>query len=237
MNKKITELRLACYIVLGLSFVLVFIAFSTSNWLASDLRVYGSAFVKIGLWEACFRSFVNREDLNLKRFYAGCRWVLTEEYQSLANILEPLGFSGFVEEVLSEASSLCIFIDLTSCLLKDRALFKCLKILKHKTTLLLLPILQRSMWTISSPSVTTLCAGVCGLISIIVFGTLGHGREWMPQPEHNYLSWSFGLAVVGVFFMFVAAVLFFVESVQTRKRLRREEAYAMNSQAQTQSKI
>lgn len=40
----------------------------------------------------------------------------------------------------------------------------------------------------------------------------------MPDPEHNYLSWSFGLAVVGCFCHWIAAVLFMVEARLLDKR-------------------
>jgi hypothetical protein len=34
----------------------------------------------------------------------------------------------------------------------------------------------------------------------------------MPEWEHNFLSWSFGLALVGVIFQYIAGVLFIVEA-------------------------
>jgi hypothetical protein len=34
---------------------------------------------------------------------------------------------------------------------------------------------------------------VCGTIALIIFGSLGDGRDFMPDWEQNYLSWSFGL--------------------------------------------
>ena len=41
--------------------------------------------------------------------------------------------------------------------------------------------------------------------SVIIFGTLATGdRTWMPRPDLNYLSWSFGLAVVSGFFAIFA---------------------------------
>ena len=40
-------------------------------------------------------------------------------------------------------------------------------------------------------------AAVCGTVSLIIFGAQGDGRDFMPDWEQNYLSWSFGLAFVG----------------------------------------
>ena len=45
----------------------------------------------------------------------------------------------------------------------------------------------------------------------------------MPDWEYNYLSWSFGLAFVGVVMMYVTAVLFLVEApIMQRKEIARE---------------
>ncbi len=48
-------------------------------------------------------------------------------------------------------------------------------------------------------------------MAILIFGIMGDNEEFMPDAEHNYLSWSFGLAFVGTFFMFVTGALFMVE--------------------------
>ena len=90
-------------------------------------------------------------------------------------------------------------------------------------------------------------AAVCGTVSLIIFGAQGDGRDFMPDWEQNYLSWSFGLAFVGksirnnqkifkpqylsnnVFYatgvamQYVTAVLFLVEArIQQRKELARD---------------
>ena len=45
----------------------------------------------------------------------------------------------------------------------------------------------------------------------------------MPDWEHNYLSWSFWLAFVGVVMMYVTAVLFLVEArIMQRKEIARD---------------
>ena len=66
-------------------------------------------------------------------------------------------------------------------------------------------------------------------IALIIFGAMGDGRNFMPDWEHNYLSWSFGLAFVGVVMMYVTAVLFLVEA---RIMLRKEIAKDMQEKQQ-----
>lgn len=61
-------------------------------------------------------------------------------------------------------------------------------------------------------------------IAVIVFGIRGDDRDWMPGHEHNFLSWSFGLAVVGAFFAWMSTVLFWAESrILFRKELKKEQ--------------
>lgn len=58
---------------------------------------------------------------------------------------------------------------------------------------------------------------------MIIFGIRGDDRDWMPDQEHNFLSWSFGLAVVGVFFAWLSTVLFWAESrILTKKELKKK---------------
>jgi len=61
-------------------------------------------------------------------------------------------------------------------------------------------------------------SGLFCTIAVIVFGIKGDDRDWMPDPEHNFLSWSFALAVVGCFCHWIASVLFLVESRVLKER-------------------
>ena len=71
-------------------------------------------------------------------------------------------------------------------------------------------------------------SGAFGTVALIIFGALGDGRDFMPDWEHNYLSWSFGLAFVGAVFNYVSGVLFLVEArIIRRKEIAREKQYPM----------
>ena len=75
---------------------------------------------------------------------------------------------------------------------------------------------------------TFLFLAICGTIALIIFGALGDGRDFMPDWEQNYLSWSFGLAFVGVFLMYVVSILFIVEArIIQRKETARESQFPM----------
>ena len=66
---------------------------------------------------------------------------------------------------------------------------------------------------------------------MIVFGIFGDDRDWMPDPEHNFLSWSFALAVVGCFCHWISSLLFLVEAriLQKRELKRQQPSYALES--------
>lgn len=65
---------------------------------------------------------------------------------------------------------------------------------------------------------------------MIIFGIRGDDRDWMPDHEHNFLSWSFGFAVVGTFFAWMASILFWAESrILYKKQLRKDLHYRMES--------
>merc|ERR1712001_222676 len=79
-------------------------------------------------------------------------------------------------------------------------------------------------WT----GIDLIVGGAFGTIALIIFGSLGDGRDFMPDWEHNYLSWSFGLAFVGAVFDYVAGVLFLVEArIMRRKEIARDKQYPM----------
>merc|ERR1719309_1178323 len=66
--------------------VLILLAFSTPNWLEADPRFYGTQFEKVGLWQHCFRSLPDYNDLRHQRFFVGCRWIFnpfTEGYAAI----------------------------------------------------------------------------------------------------------------------------------------------------------
>ena len=50
---------------------------------------------------------------------------------------------------------------------------------------------------VANPAITTFPPGLLASIALIIFGALGDNRDFMPDWENNYLSWSFGLAFVG----------------------------------------
>lgn len=74
-------------------------------------------------------------------------------------------------------------------------------------------------------------AGVFSTFAVITFGAYGDERNWMPDPDHNHLSWSFGLAVIGALMEICAGVLFTVESrlAQRRNQDKNQQVFTLNN--------
>lgn len=215
---QVSTLRIFANGFAGLCFVLVFIAFVTPNWLDSDRRYYGAVFVKLGLWETCFRSFHDPNDLNQRKYYAGCRWILTDEYQKLR---------GFIEQPFFIAVQVFFTFGFTALLVA------CILVL----SLHLCMSPEKGVSIIRMIGVLMLFSAVCCTLAVVVFGIKGDGHDWMPDPDHNYLSWSFGLAVVGTFFVYVASILFFIEARGAKKRHRERENQVVYRLEQTNTKV
>lgn len=197
-------------VALALGFVgsiFIIVAFVTPNWLEGDPRFYGTKFEKLGLWSHCFRSLPDINDLTNTRFYAGCRWLFnpfTEGYDEIRYMLAPPFFvaTQFFFTICFVGMLIAIGLVLMYLLCIDD--YYRVKVLK---------------WI----GFDLIVAGACGTIALIIFGAQGDGRDFMPDWEQNYLSWSFGLAFVGVVFMYVVAVLFLVEArIMQRKEIARD---------------
>jgi len=86
--------RSKCILAVGLgltSLAAIFcvVGFSTPNWIQSDDRFTTvSQFVKMGLWEACFKHWSHWKDYAGKQ-YDGCWWIFSAEYRPIREFLNP----------------------------------------------------------------------------------------------------------------------------------------------------
>lgn len=197
----------------GVSVVCIIIAFTTPYWLEADGRSPVQKFQRLGLWEACFTGFV---DINYKydREFRGCKWIFDEDYNFIQNFLSPPFFVAV--QTLFTLGFVCLLL---ACLLL-MVIILCLTSDKIVFVLRLLAGL-------------TCTAGIFSMIAVITFGALGDERDWMPDPDHNHLSWSFGLAVVGALTELGAASLFLVESYLAHRRNcdRNQQIFTLNQVA------
>jgi len=187
--------------------VFVVTAFVTPSWIEGDPRFYGTKVEKVGLWTHCFRSLQDYNDLTNTQFYAGCRWIFnpfTEGYDKIRYFLVPPFF------VATQFFFTICFVGMLVAMAMVMMYLLCIDDYYRVKVL---------RWI----GFDLMVGAACGTIALIIFGAMGDGRNFMPDWEHNYLSWSFGLAFVGVVMMYVTAVLFLVEArIMQRKEIARE---------------
>eukprot|EP00102_Acyrthosiphon_pisum_P020437 XP_016657647.1 PREDICTED: uncharacterized protein LOC100573556 isoform X2 [Acyrthosiphon pisum] len=162
--------------VLGVSLVLL--AFTTKSWLVTDEKFEHPKFERIGLWVVCFNDFEDPHHWYDTRSHS-CWWVFEGEYYIIDDIL----FKGFfiaTQFFFSTCLLLTIFGIFYSTLYMylNRAHERFIQILLRAATLYL-------------------AAAVCSTIALIIFGTYGDSRVWMPNWENNNIGWSYGVAVTG----------------------------------------
>ncbi|CAI9720964.1 XP_029635853.1uncharacterized protein LOC115211099 isoform X2 [Octopus vulgaris] len=181
----------------GLAFFLMVIAFSSPNWLESFEQA-NNKFVKLGLWETCFNDYTFYQDYQGKR-YKGCWYIFSYEYRPIWEWLSPPWFI-----------SVQVMISLTFLLQGLVAVFL-LCMLIHCCPIHVKPLI------LTLSSIVMFLCGLLITISLIVFGVKSEDRQWMPRPDQNYLSWSFGICVLSGFFSLFSAMCLLVASISSSR--------------------
>jgi len=209
-NGKFNNVMLLACATLGVSVICIVIAFTTPYWLVSDGLAPVEKFQRLGLWEACFKGFVDiyyRYD----REFQGCKWIFDEDYNFIQSFLSPPFFVAvqvlFTLGLVSLILACLVLMVFTMCLVSDKDVL----ILKLLASLVLV-------------------AGVFSSIAVITFGALGDERNWMPDPDHNNLSWSFAFGVIGALLELGSGTLFVVQSCLVKRHTqdRNQQVFTLN---------
>lgn len=83
----LTEWLVAAGIFSFLGSVMVLISFASPYWLASYESTY-SNFVRLGLWETCFRNY-RHPSYQFDQTFNGCNYIFSDEYQIIKAWLLP----------------------------------------------------------------------------------------------------------------------------------------------------
>ncbi|KAJ3632861.1 hypothetical protein MTP99_009844 [Tenebrio molitor] len=204
-----------CAVILSVtSFFFILTAFCSGYWLVNDGQIPDPKFLRIGLWEVCFRNFEDfRHHYDNK--FTGCWWVFEEEYYIIHDFLLP-GFFIATQFFFT----LCMTLVLVAVAL---TWLYCFCSRDHDKYIILLMSNALNHWI----------AGLCGLIAVITFGANGDRRDWMPYWQHNDLGWSFAFAVIGSLLLWPAGALFLAEGRRVRykslDRSRPSSQYSMEA--------
>lgn len=79
-------------------------------------------------------------------------------------------------------------------------------------------IIEREDYALRALSVASLLSALSCTAAVTIFAIYADREDWMPDPEHNYLSWSFGAALIGSSLLWIAALLFYIEMQLTIRR-------------------
>jgi len=196
--------------LLTMSNLFTILSFFTPYWLQSypTQKNPRPKFTNLGLWHACFDGFHDKGHQYETKFY-GCRHILLEEYDIIrTELVKPFFIATQFFFTISFVGMLVAGALVMMYLLCIDEFFK--------------------VWFLRWSGFDLIISGICWTMALILFGAQGDGRDFMPDWEQNYLSWSFGLGFVGVFLMYVVAILFIVEArIIARKEIAREIQYPM----------
>jgi len=193
------EVRFSTYATLFIfgSAIILAVAFITPFWLQSE-TIRNQKFERLGLWEACF---IRITDYNHRydRTISGCRWIFEDDLEFLLDYLEPAFF--IITQILFTAGFLLLVLVCVGIV----AVQQCF-------------IIEREDYALRALSVASALSAISCSSAVIIFAINGTREDWMPDPQHIYLSWSFAFALVGSILLWVAALLFYIEMQLTIKR-------------------
>jgi len=200
-----------------LTFVFLFVAFVTSFWFQSWPRIH-STFLRIGLWEACFSGFIHPADPDAKAYF-GCWWILSTEYNPIRFWLFPGWFIAVeVFATLALITSLfCLAYHTWAYLQFDRPS-------DHVAE-----DIARTKKRVRSGFILAALTGSFQTSTVLIFGVASRvDWNWMPMQFFNYLSWSYGLAVVAAAFAFFTMAADYIFQMKLRN-LRPTKNYEVSS--------
>lgn len=197
------------------AFICITVAFATPHWLERfPHKRMTRCFVRMGLWEFCFNDWTYYKDY-LGKKYNGCWWIYHFEYRPVWNWLNPIWLL-MVQIMMALAFTLHLFMIVLNVLYYVRW---CPKEKENKY----LKVTNIMMWI----------AATLISISVTIFGIKADvDRQWLPNPDSNFLSWSFGCAVLSGFFSIFSAMCMSVDYLRIREeeeRLKRGAAYPVRA--------
>lgn len=192
------------FIFTFVALIFLIIAFSSPYWLESYANVH-SDFVRLGLWEACFDGYVHPQDYNSK-VYRGCWWIFSPEYRPIWEWLDPPWFIGCQVLVV-----LLLLTQIGNTFIVTMNHLRCCSPGQAFALNMLTGILSMVNCTLTS-------------LIALVFGVKSEDRIWMPRPDQNYLSWSYGVFVLSAFSCLFAGLFLFGAAQDARKYYGRKRA-------------
>ena len=202
--KMATRSRGDWLLIIGLIFyssalLFLIIGFSTSHWLELDTKhITNSGFEKIGLWEACFNNFAYYKDYTGKT-YNGCWWIFSYEYRPIWSYINPQWFLA-IQMMLT----ITLVMEIAAVLFLITFLIKCCPGKDGD-----IPLFFLGGTGVLASAFTAFCTVLFGAKSVT-------DRQWIENPDKNFLSWSFGCVVFSGFLVLFGGMCVFVSGLQVK---------------------
>ncbi|XP_005107971.1 uncharacterized protein LOC101853410 [Aplysia californica] len=195
------------------AFICMVVAFATPHWLERfPHKRMTRVFVRMGLWEVCFDNWTYYKDY-LGKQYNGCWWIFHFEYRPVWNWLNPKWLLA-----VQIMMSLGLILHMLTVVMNIMYYVRCCPKEKEKKYVMVSMVM---MW-LASAFIS---------ISVTIFGIKADiDRQWLPNPDSNFLSWSFGCAVLSGFFSIFSAMCLSVDHLRIKEeeeRANRGPAYAV----------
>lgn len=201
------------FILAQVALGLLLIAFMTPYWVISWPRVF-SEFKRIGLWEACFAGLVLEWDPSQKAYH-GCWWTLAEEYIPIREWMMP---PWFVTTQVLVTICLCLEVVLVSFLgmLYSNA--------KRADAMGQVGQVRQPFQIVQASMIVSIIVALSMAFTTMLFACCFYwDKNWMPRKDLNYLSWSYGLALLSTFFNIFACIPIGIYNRITRTEYRYQQ--------------
>nr|XP_053629885.1 uncharacterized protein LOC128686809 isoform X1 [Cherax quadricarinatus]XP_053629886.1 uncharacterized protein LOC128686809 isoform X1 [Cherax quadricarinatus]XP_053629888.1 uncharacterized protein LOC128686809 isoform X1 [Cherax quadricarinatus]XP_053629889.1 uncharacterized protein LOC128686809 isoform X1 [Cherax quadricarinatus]XP_053629890.1 uncharacterized protein LOC128686809 isoform X1 [Cherax quadricarinatus]XP_053629891.1 uncharacterized protein LOC128686809 isoform X1 [Cherax quad len=179
------------------------ISFTSPYWLQSYSYTY-SSFNNMGLWEFCFNGF-RYPKFQYDYKFTGCNYIFSEEYRIIWSWMLPAWFMA-VQTFMTIAllASLTTLVTISLVLVRWP-----------------MQIIMRYEWHLTGFCFCCQAITVIGIFfAVLVFGVMCWSRDWLLNPNFNYLSWSYAFAVIAGGIHAFAGFTLLHETFEARERKR-----------------
>lgn len=154
-------------------------SFASPYWVESKKAVAPSGFQNMGLWVVCFHNYYPTDRPITNKRYEGCWQAVSYEMRDLKAHFYPS-----IIMAVQVLVTLSLMMSLTIVVFNVVYFVHCCPFGIEKGFVL-------------AGAILSFISALFLAISTIIFGVkVDQDREWLPQPDANYLSWAFGFAIL-----------------------------------------
>ncbi|XP_064113228.1 uncharacterized protein LOC135219932 isoform X2 [Macrobrachium nipponense] len=190
-------------IVTFVAMIFFIISFTSPYWLQSYAYTYND-FSNMGLWEFCFNGFrYPKYQFDYK--FMGCNYVFSEEYRIIWTWMLPAWFMS-----VQAFMTIALLASVTTLVTVSMILVRWP-----------LQIVMRYEWHLTGFCFICQAITVVAIFfAVLVFGIMCWSRDWLLNPNFNYLSWSYAFAVIAGGIHAFAGLTLLHETYEARDRKR-----------------